>query len=1071
MAIRTERARFGGALGRVLRLGVFLFLAPATMWAQGSHHDYEEVAANVTVDPMLLEGLEFRDVGFSRGGRSTAVAGVPSDPLTYYFGGTGGGVFKTTDAGHNWKNVTDGFLGVGSVGSIAVADSDPNVVYVGTGSACPRGNVSVGDGIYKTTDAGKTWKHIGLREAGQIAKIRVHPDNPDLVYVAALGFIFGRNEERGVFRSTDGGETWEKVLYISDGTGVVDLSMDPNNPRIIYAGAWRAERKPWAMISGSDDGGIYRTKDGGDTWDHLEGGLPTGMVGRTSVAVSPANSDRVWVLLEAEGERGGVYRTDDGGESWTRINGSANLRQRPWYYIHIYADPQDENTVYALNTAFYKSIDGGKTFDTRIRVPHGDNHDLWINPDRPMTMVNANDGGANVSFDGGGSWSGQRNQATSEIYRLFVDDQWPYRIYGSQQDNSTISVPIQSGGFRQVVPDWYQVGGCESGHIAVDPRDPDIIYAGCYGGSITRVNRKTGEFRQILHYPQLQLGQAPRDLSYRFQWNAPIRLSPHDPDILYHASQVVHMSRDFGQSWEVISPDLTTNNPEHQDFAGGPITHDSTGVEVYNTVFAMEESPDVDGMLWVGTDDGKVHLSRDRGQSWREITPDGFPEEATVNVVELSAHDPGRAFIAAYRYRENDFNPYIYRTNDYGASWDLLTDGTNGIPDTHFTRAIREDPDRKGLLYAGTEFGLYVSFDDGEHWQRFQQNLPVSPVTDLRVHRQDLVVSTQGRSFWVMDDVSPLHQLTDEVASSDKWLYSPRVAYRGLRGGGARIHYFLKELPEGELTLEILDAGDRVLQTVKGKAGDKPPQGPGGFFAAFFGGGPQSLTVKEGVNTFTWNMREKAPERPQGVVHWGGTPGLSVIPGSFKARLSHGDWSQEQRFEVKLNPSSSSTIAELEEQYELGQTVGEAIKRLFTALTDLRDVKSQVDGIVGRMKKAGTTDEALVAQANELKDSLTEIEEKITQVNSKSGQDPINFPAMVDNQLTTLYAYVASGDYQPTAGAYERWEDLKPELDSIHGDLAEAMGSALTEFNAGVSALNLPPVVTGSATSTDGVQP
>ena len=812
------------------------FVASAALAAaQGSYNDYEENADNVQVDHALFEGMEFRAVGFSRGGRSTAATGVSGQPLVYYFGGTGGGVFKTSDAGNNWTNVTDGFLGVGSVGAIAVAPSDPNVVYVGTGSACPRGNISTGDGVYRSTDAGKTWKHIGLRDAGQVGKIRVHPDDPDHVYVAALGHMFGPNEERGVFRSTDGGETWEKVLFIDDRTGVVDLSMDANNPRILYAGAWAAERKPWSLISGSEAGGIYRSTDGGDTWDHLEGGLPEGMVGKTSVAVSPANSDRV---LEAEGEKGGVYRSDDGGDSWTRINGDANLRQRPWYYIHIYADPKDENTVYALNTAFYKSIDGGKTFDQRIRVPHGDNHDLWLNPDNPMNIIEANDGGANVSFDGGGSWSTQQNQETSEIYRVFVDDQWPYRIYGSQQDNSTISVPSRGGaGFRQVVPDWYSVGGCESGHIAVDPRDPDIIYAGCYGGSISRINRRTGEYRQILAYPQLQLGAAARDLSYRFQWNAPIRLSPHDPDILYHASQVVHMSRDHGQSWSVISPDLTSNNPEHQDYAGGPITHDSTGVEVYNTVFALEESPHTPGELWAGSDDGRVHISRDRGGSWEEITPDGMPEGGTVNVVELSAHAPGRAFIAVYRYREDDFNPYIFRTNDYGKDWDLLTDGTNGIPSTHFTRAIREDPDRKGLLYAGTEFGLYLSVDDGAHWQRFQLNLPVTPVTDLRVHRKDLVVSTQGRSFWVLDNVTPLHQITEEVESADMWLYAPRTAYRGGSLGGATIDYYLKDAPdnEEELTLEVLDSSDNVIQTFKGKADDKAPSGDeGGFFARLF---------------------------------------------------------------------------------------------------------------------------------------------------------------------------------------------------------------------------------------------
>ena len=1036
-----------------------LFAAPLAL-GQGSHRDYDEHfdEANVTVPPEYFEDMQFRAVGFTRGGRSTAAVGVPGDPLTYYFGGTGGGVYKTTDAGHNWTNVTDGFLGVGAVGAIEVAPSDVNVVYVGTGSACPRGNISVGDGMYRSTDAGKTWEHIGLRHAGQIGAIVVHPDDPDLVYVAALGYIFGTNEERGIFRSRDGGSTWEKVFFLSDRTGFVDIQMDPNNPRILYAGAWRAERKPWTMISGSEDGGIYRSKDGGGTWEKVDGGLPTGMVGKTAIAISPANSDRIWVLVEVEGNEGGLYRSDDGGESFTRINGDANLRQRPWYYIHIYADPQDENTIYGLNVGFHKSIDGGRTFPERIRVPHGDNHDLWINPENPMNMINANDGGANVSFDGGQSWTDLNGQETSEMYRVYVDDQWPYRIYGSQQDNSTISVPSR-GGFS-VVPDWYQVGGCESGHIAVDPRDPDIIYAGCYGGAITRVNRKTGEFRQILHYPQLQLGQAARDLNYRFQWNAPIRLSPHDPDILYHASQVVHMSRDQGQSWQVISPDLTTNNPEHQDYAGGPITRDSTGVEVYNTLFSFEESPHTPAELWAGSDDGRVHISRDRGETWTEITPGDMPEGGTVNVIEMSSHDPARVFIAVYRYRENDFRPYIFRTNDAGENWDLLTDGTNGIPPTHFTRAIREDHDRKGLLYAGTEFGLYVSFDDGAHWQRFQNNLPVSPVTDLQVHRKDLVIATQGRSFWVLDDLSPLHQITDETMAADSVLYAPRTAYRGGFGGAAQIQYHLKSEPESAITLEILDSEGNSVRKVTGQPGAAAPSGPVSPFAAFFGGGARArLPAAAGLNSFRWNLRSEGIQRPPGVVHWGGTPGLSVLPGTYEVRLTVGEDTHMQPLEVAMNPNLSSTVEDLAKQRELGETVAGEITKLFDALNRLRDVKTQAGDIVGRLRQAGRADEELGTLSKALTDRLTEIEETITQTNSKSSQDPINFPPQIDNQLVTLYGYIVQADYEPTAGAYQRFDDLKPDLDAIHTDLEAAMTEHLTPFNERVASLGVPAVV------------
>jgi len=835
--------------------------APQAALASGGADEGAVGGTDEAVDPALFSALRYRSIGPYRGGRSTAVAGIAAQPDTFYMGTTGGGVWKTTDAGLTWGNVSDGFFDVASIGAVDVADSDPNVVYVGTGSACIRGNVSIGRGVYKSLDAGKSWTFVGLRDAGQIGRILVHPDDPDLVYLAVLGNPFGASETRGVFRSQDGGETWEKILYVSDTTGAVELSMNPSNPREMYAAFWRAERKPWTVIDASEDGGIYKTTDGGDTWNKLEGGLPQGLTGRIGVSVSPANPERVYALVSAADPEGGVYRSDDGGDSWRRINRDRNLRTRHWYYSHIIADPVDENTVYVLNASMYRSIDAGDSFQS-IRVGHGDTHDLWIDPHDPERMILGDDGGAEISGNGGSSWSPLSNQPTAEIYRVTVDNQFPYRVYGAQQDNSTLSVASQGRGAQQ---DWYTVGGCESGHIAVDPRDPNIAYAGCYIGMITRYDHTTGGRRDIDVYPVLVDGVAPRDLEYRFQWNAPILISPHDPDALYHTSQVVHLSRDGGQSWETISPDLTTDDPEKQGLPGGPLQHDHTSVEVYNTIFAFVESPHSAGELWAGSDDGLIHLSRDGGATWADVTPPQMPVEGTVNTLDISPHRAGRVIATVYNYRMNDFAPYVFQTDDYGASWEMLTDGGNGIPADTPVRVVREDPDREGLLYAGTEFGMFISFDDGAHWQPFQLNLPVTPVTDLRVHEQDLVVATQGRSFWILDDLTPLHEITDDVAAAPAHLFSPRAAIRG-DGRGARqavIHYYLADEPEGPVSLEILDAAGNVIRTFTGRAGSAAgagggsPGGRGGGRGGF--GGGSRLLVSAGMNRFTWNLQYRGP--------------------------------------------------------------------------------------------------------------------------------------------------------------------------------------------------------------------
>ena len=1021
---------------------------------------------NVVVDPARFETMQYRSLNFNRGGRSTAVAGVIDDPLTYYFGASGGGVWKTNDAGMSWNNISDGYFGVGSIGAIEVAPSDANVIYVGTGSACPRGNISPGEGIYKSTDAGKTWKHIGLRAAGQIGGIKVHPKNPDLVYVAALGQIFGPNTERGIFRSRDGGETWDKILHIDDRTGANDLEIDPNNPRTLYASMWTAERKPWTIISGSENDGIYRSRDSGDTWQQLTEGLPTSMMGKTAVAVSPVNSDRVWAIVEAADDQGGVFRSDDAGDSWRRTNDDRKIQQRAWYYNHIYADPQNVDTVYTLNTGFYKSTDGGATFDHQIRVPHGDNHDLWINPNNSQNMINANDGGANVSFTGGAAWTGQMNQPTSEIYRVTVDTRHPYRVYGAQQDNSTASVPSQGGGRRRGASNFYSVGGGESGHIAVDPRNPNIVYAGNYGGEITQVDTDNRLSRSIQTYPEASSGQQPADMKYRFQWNAPIRISPHDPDVVYHTSQYVHRTRDGGFTWEIISPDLTKNDPERQGYAGGPITRDNTGVEVYSTVFALEESPHTAGLLWAGSDDGLVHVSRDNGANWNEITPEAMLAAGTINMIDLSAHDAGRAHIAVYRYRENDFRPYIFRTDDYGDRWQALADGTNGIPADHFVRVVREDPNRRGLLYAGTEFGMYVSFDDGAHWQSLQLNLPVAPVTDMLVYRQDLVVATQGRGFYILDNLTPLQHATAGAAAVQ--LIPPRLAYRG-PGGRATIDFYAADVPEEIVKLEILDPAGEVVRSYAARPNrkdedtdedtDEDAEPDADRESPDTDEDAEPLNIRGGLNRFSWNLEYKVPfDRPDGLVMYGaGEGGPKAIPGTYQVRLTVGDSTQTEPLLIERDPRLQTTQDQYQQQLDLASRTGERLNQLWTALVELRDVKEQTQNVADRLNRDGDATD-IAARAKSLIEGLTEVEGTLTQLQGEAPQDVLNYPGRHDNHWAVLYEAVNNPDTRITAGAISRFDDLDPQLDDILARLRKIYDTQLQEFNDAVRALNLDPV-------------
>ena len=1016
----------------------------------------------------LYEGLEFRNIGPYRGGRVTAVAGVRGKPLVFYQGACGGGVWKTVDGGSNWQPVSDKFCTTGAVGAIGIAESDPNVVYVGMGEAPIRGNVSHGDGVYKSTDAGKTWKNVGLEKTYQIPRVRVHPRNPDLVYVAALGHVWGTNPERGIYRSKDGGKTWEKVLFVSDKTGASDLVMDPTNPAILYAGFWQVHRKPWALVSGGPEGGIWKTTDGGDTWKKLTEGLPDGIVGKVGVTVSAARPDRIWALVESK-DKGGVYRSDDGGEKWTRVNSENKLRQRAWYYSRIYADTKSPETVYALNTGFYRSTDGGRTFNP-IRVPHGDNHDLWIDPDDPERMIESNDGGANVSFNGGRTWSSIMNQPTGQFYRVTTDDRFPYRVYGAQQDNTTVAIASRSRSRGIGVTDWHPVGGCESGWIAPRPKNPDVVFAGCYGGSISRYDHKTGQEREIMAWPQLAIGQAPKDLKYRIQWNAPIVISSHDPNVLYHGAQVLLRSRDEGQSWEEISPDLTRDDKSKQDYSGGPITRDNTGVEVYDVIFALMESPHEAGTIWVGTDDGLVQLTRDGGRNWQNVTPKGIPEWIQINSVEVSPHDEATAYIAATMYKFDDFRPFLYRTNDYGKTWMKID---SGIPHGAFTRVVREDPSRRGLLYAGTETGLYVSFDDGGSWQPMQLNLPVVPITDLAVKEKDLVVATQGRAFWILDDLTPLHEYTPGLSSERAHLFPPRPAVRMEGGGfeedapsralgknppnGVVVSYWLKEEPaeKDALIVEILE-GNTVLRSYTNQK--DPEKEKEQTDIGLPDSGDKPLEPKAGMNRLTWDMRIFRPALVPKAVVWGAREGPRVAPGTYSVRLKFGGQTFAQPVTVMPHPDVAATAEDLKSQFRLLADIRDRVEETHDAVAKIRDVKTQVQTIGDRAEKLGKGT-ALKDKGKALSDRLGEIEKKLVNPDLKSNQDVLNFPPALDHQFVGLASVTSSADFKPTDASWTYYKEIAGKLTALLAELDGVLSKDLAEFNALVQKSEIPPVV------------
>jgi len=1039
-------------------LVIALLILPLTL--QSQRRKKKNATPVVTVQDSMFHGLKWRNIGPFRGGRSVASSGVVGEPMTYYNGTVGGGIWKTTDDGLSWKNISDGFFKTGTVGSIAVSESNPNIVIAGMGEHAARGVMtSMGDGVYKSTDAGKTWKHIGLDKTRHISDVIIHPTNPDIIFVAAQGAQYAATSERGIYRSTDGGTTWERTLFVNNLTGASDLSMDMKNPSILYAAMWQHRRYPWIMESGGKDSGLYKSTDGGSTWKKMKVGLPEDF-GKAGISVSRANNEIVYAVIEAEGTKGGVYKSTDAGKKWTQVNKDRVNIARSWYYMEIFADTQNENVVYVLNAPVTKSIDGGKSFKP-LPTPHGDNHHLWIDPHNNQRMINSNDGGSNVSNNGGKSWSTQTNQNTAQFYRVITDNLVPYNVYGGQQDNSTVAIASRTNDAGIDWKDWYRVAGGESAFIAFDPDNPEIIYGGTYQGNLDKWDAKSRESKPIKEYPELGLSIAPKDAKYRYNWNAPVITSPHDRETIYHAGNVVFKSTDEGQSWEVMSPDLTKNETEKHGPGGGPYTNEAAGGENYNTITYMVESQHEEGVLWVGSDDGLVHVTRDGGQNWSNVTPPNVPD-GIVNSIDISEHDPATAYVVVMRYKSMDLRSHIFKTTNYGQTWTKIV---NGITGEHtFARVVRADKQQKGLLYAGTETGLFISWNDGANWQPFQLNLPVVPINDLTIQDNDLVAATAGRSFWILDDLGALQnaktgaETVKIIKPKDSYLIfggnsdKPRPGLGSNPKSGVTFDYYLaKNADSLDLKLEVFQ-GDKLVRTYS----NKKPKG----FKSWPGGPskPQVLPSKKGYNRFTWNFKRESLPSINKVFVFGGDTGSNVGPGKYTLKLSLDGTTSETEVTVLANPKVEASQADFDEQQKLLEEIESSLRTIHKSVNDMRSAKSQLKNYADLLKDNERAKE-LVEKGEALMKRIVSWEENLIQAKQKTFQDVINYNNKLNAQMIHLKGYIDAAEPKVTKGAKERWADLQKDWQVYETEQKAIIDKEMKDYNLAFKELGLPAII------------